>query len=335
MIFYNINGTITNEYPKDLNTFFIAEDSNCTSEASHYFFPGDGIFYELDDLCVNLYDTFQNRLFDTDDLYYKYINFLPIGITKAGLDSDCCLPVEYYAKYFESDLSSAISFTSEIDTNEFNQLKYKYAYLADCHNLINTIQELLLSSRASFINFYKMLASVPVQNTVSDNYFCMCHESRITFSMLSSILITLYSCFDMLTKIAFELENLQDCSNNYPKLSSSKILFGDKKKLNIRNCQTTIFETCKEMSIVINLRHELIHNAAWEMNPKVFINMENSLIIDKCIYFPDFNEEGHLVSFKNRKRFFSKEIKINEELPTLYFNILSRIKNTLLFLLKN
>lgn len=63
------------------------------------------------------------------------------------------------------------------------------------------------------------------------------------------------------------------------------------------------------MSIIENLRNELVHNATWEMNSKVFVKVEAGKVIEKCIYMPDFSEEGYLITYKNRKRFFSDGVK--------------------------
>ena len=93
--------------------------------------------------------------------------------------------------------------------------------------------------------------------------------------------------------------------------------------------QGTVFEKSKTISIIENLRNELIHNAVWEMHSKIFFRVKDGIIIDKKIYFPDFTEEGHLITYKSRKRFFSNGVTLNEILPSLYFETLQRIKTTI------
>ena len=39
-------------------------------------------------------------------------------------------------------------------------MKYMYAYVADCQCLINTLQQLLVGTYFSFVNFYKSLCNV-------------------------------------------------------------------------------------------------------------------------------------------------------------------------------
>ena len=79
----------------------------------------------------------------------------------------------------------------------------------------------------------------------------------------------------------------------------------------------------------MNLRNELIHNATWEMNPKIFFKVQNNKLTEKCIYMPDFSKEGNLITYKNRKRFYAQGKRLNEELPKIYFDILKRILITI------
>ena len=91
----------------------------------------------------------------------------------------------------------------------------------------------------------------------------------------------------------------------------------------------TVFEKCRTTSIIENLRNELIHNATWEMSPKIFITTDNGKITERYIFMPDFTAEGTLVTFKNRKRFFAEGRKVNDELPRLYFDVFQRVYITL------
>lgn len=44
--------------------------------------------------------------------------------------------------------------------------------------------------------------------------------------MLYSLIIQVYSMFDILTKIVYEFKNMKDCTISYKKLASNNILFG-------------------------------------------------------------------------------------------------------------
>ena len=127
---------------------------------------------------------------------------------------------------------------------------------------------------------------------------------------------------------SYELEHLKNCESSYAKLASRKILYGDKKELKV-DPVGTVFEKCRTTSIIENLRNEIVHNATWEMSPKIFIDVCEGVIASRYIFFPDFTAEGTLVTFKNRKRFFADGVKVNDVLPNLYFDVMKRICETL------
>ena len=334
VIFYQSNGISVDNFEDITASFYIQENIGQRSFDSRFFYNGDSINYELEKVCVDLYDLFTEKVFTNMDDYYRYIEYLPLIINKAGLDSDCNMSKEDLQQVVEGDLFGNILNSQSYGILEdifksLNKNKYKYLYLSDCQSLINSIQELLQTCMSNLIFFYKLLCEIEGPRDFCDDYYNISTEGRIVISTASNIFISLYSIFDIITKLAYELENIKECDDNYPKLASRKILFGDKKDLKLTNIKGTIFEKNGTISIVENLRNELVHNAVWEMNSKIFFHLKKGNIVDKTIYFPDFSDEGYLVTYKNRKRFFSNGIKLNEELPILYFETLQRIKITL------
>ena len=325
--YYLENGICVEKLPENYSGFYILENTEAKSFFSKYFYPNDEIFYILDEICVRLYDKFQEGIFVTDD-YYELIDKLPDGIMRAGLDSDNSLPKEKYEKYFLERLYKDIPEENE-SILKLECLKYNYAYVYDCQSMVNTLQELILGTQSNFIGFYKLLCTMEGRDDFCDNYYALNSDGRMVFGMLYSLIISLYSIFDILTKIVYELEHLQSSKNSYIKTKSQNILYGQKNKISINNVEGTIFKKTRSINIIENLRNELVHNATWEMNPKVFFKHNEGKIVERCIYVSDFNDEGHLIKFINRKRFFSQGKKINEELPVLYFEILDKIRCTI------
>lgn len=339
--YYLTNGVSVDNLPSDYNKFYIHDNESAYSLHSRYLYRGDNILYDLDNLCVQLYDIFENKIFDVNDEYKSNVYLMPQGISRSGLDSDCCIDKDNFEKMFMVSLSTLYKIEGkEIKTdveeilNKIDNMKYKYAYLADCQSLINTLQELILGSNSSFIGFYKLLSEVPVKLDFCDDYYAISPEGRLAYNMLYSLVIQVHSIFDILTKIVYEFEHIKDCTTSYKKLASNKILFGKSHMLNQINKDGTIFEKDRLVSIFKSLRNEIVHNAIWEMNPKIFFKIENSTLVERCIYLPDFDADGKLVSFVNRKRFFSEGKKVNEELPNLYLAILEKMNNTLLEIIR-
>lgn len=332
--FYLQNGTSVDTLPEGYDKFYVAEKVKSTSELSRYFYPGDEIQFTLDNMCVKLYDVFQDAIFPSRDDYYKNYGTQPQWISRAGLDSDFDMPKDELVCCFATPLHDKMADYGINDEEslriyrEIDDKKYRYAYTADCQSLVNTLQELILGCHSSIIGFYKQLCSSCCNPQMEGTYYECGPESRMIYGFLYNFIIQSYSSFDILTKIAYELENLKNCESSYAKLASSKILYGNKKDLKI-DLIGTVFEKCRTTSIIENLRNELVHNATWEMNPKVFTVAENGAIVSRHIFFPDLTAEGTLVTFKNRKRFFADGNKVNDVLPELYFDVLSRIHVTL------
>lgn len=332
--FYLQNGTKVAALPEGYDKFYIAEDLETSSELSRYYYLGDDIQYSLDALCVNLYDAFQDAIFPSRDEFYANYGIQPQWISRAGLDSDFDMSKDDTARCFSTSIPTRMAELGVKDDKlleiyqEIEAKKFKYAYTADCQSLVNTLQELILGCHSSLVGFYKHLCSLHSISRMSGVYFENSAESRMVFSFLYNFIIQSYSMFDILTKIAYEFEHLRTCESTYTKLAASNILYGARTDLKI-DPVGTVFEKCRTTSIIENLRNELVHNATWEMNPKIYIITEAGQIADRHILMPDFTAENTLMTFKSRKRFFAQGKKVNDELPVLYFDVMRRVYTTL------
>ena len=333
-IFYLQSGIAVEVLPDGYSDFYVAEHLGATSTHSRYFFPGDNIQYNLDDLCVRLYDVFQDAIFPSRDDFYKNYGIQPQWISRAGLDSDFDMPKDDLITCFSTPLQDKMAALGIKDDRclqvykEIDDKKFMYAYTADCQSLVNTLQELIIGCHSSLVGFYKHLCSLNDDLQMEGTSYECGPEAHMVFSFLYNFIIQSYSAFDILTKITYELEHLRPCDAAYAKLASSGILYGYRNHLNL-NVAGTVFERCRTTSIIENLRDELVHNATWEMNPKIFIVTDDGSITSRHIFFPDLTAEGTLISYKNRKRFFSEGNKVNDVLPGLYYDIMQRIHTTL------
>ena len=313
-IFYLQNGIAVDALPEAYDKFYIAEKLKPASESNRYFYPGDQIQYTLDNVCVDLYDVFRDAIFPSRDEFYKNYGMQPQWIGRAGLDSGFDMPKDELLRYFSTPLHDQIASHGIKDEEnlkiykEIDAQKFRYAYTADCQSLINTLQEIIFGCHSSIIGFYKYLSSLHGEPQMAGTYYECSPESRMVYSFLYNFIIQSYSAFDILTKIAYELENIKSCESAYAKLAASKILYGDKKDLKI-DPVGTVFEKCRTTSIIENLRNELVHNATWEMNPKIYTVTDNGAIVSRHIFFPDFTPEGTLVTLKTEKDFLLMEIR--------------------------
>ena len=309
--YLNSNGIITNS--KAITKFYIYEYENLKGKMN-YMYEGDSIFREIDSNLVSIYDIFLENIFSNLDEYYGEINNDPIILLIGGLDSDINIGKKELEKFLQE--------------NEGNLKIYKKLYLSDCQFLISTLQDLVLQSNSNFIQFYKELCKNEIDLYDKCEYgYCISEQSRKILTKAKDLFVSLYSCFDLLTKICYELEHLKKCDINYPKLASFDKLYNPKliKKIDFSG---TIFEKSKYVTLLQGIRNDLIHNCGFEFFFKLYYKKDGYHIKEKFVFFPDFDDNGIIDKIKNRNRFFSKEIKLNEILPEFYFDIIKRINET-------
>ena len=141
-VYYLQNGTAVDSLPERYKGFYVAEDIESDSEISRYFYPGDKVQYDLDALCVDLYDVFQDAIFPSRDDFYKNYGIQPQWISRAGLDSDFDMAKDQLVECFSTPIHERM-FALGIEDKELLKIyqeidgkKYKYAYVADCQSLM-------------------------------------------------------------------------------------------------------------------------------------------------------------------------------------------------------
>ncbi len=321
MKIYSQSGCLSNidQIPDESNgSFFICEISATAPDRYHY--PGDHLKSDLDLELVSLYDTFRDLLFPDIDLYYEQVGKLPNFVQTCGLDSDCSMSATEFEQALQEFLKSSDN--------------ARHLYLVDCQFLVGTVQNLLASMHQEFIRYYTLLPECTVipnrlRSVENKTVAIMSETSLSAAATLESYFTKAYSILDMVTKITYEIESLPTCISTYAKLASRDILWSEQKKLSIHDKVGTIFEKSELVNIVFALRNEAVHNGSWELNPKIFLRIEDHEVVERFMLFPDI-KNGYLVKFKNRCHFFSNGTKINEELPNIHLAFQQTVLKTLL-----
>lgn len=322
MKIYLSNGMIE-ENPNFTNNasidFFIQE-----LEGQHvtdkYTYPGDSINYELENQLVDLYDVFRDVLFKDTEQYNKELDSLPIWIQGAGQDSDCKI--------------SSDEFNEWIQKSDIPNL-YKHLYLVDCQFLIGTVQNLLFAIEDSFINYYKTISAVQLDEDDKEladrngKLKLILPDSIGASAYVETYFTKAYSILDIMCKICYEIQYVQTDFESYKKLKSAEVLWGKRNKLTINETRNTVFEKCDFIRQIEAIRNEIVHNGTWELNPKIVIRLNNYEEVERFMLFPDM-EQGHLVTVKNRKHFFYGNIRVNDILPKIHSEFKYRLLNTLM-----
>lgn len=147
---------------------------------------------ELNLLEIDLHDVIQRNVFKGID-YYSIVNVAPVWMRDAGHSQE--------GNWTKEDLERLI-------TKHDNELTHKFLYYHDCEMLMNAFQNRTSVLCTMLNRVYETLTpdfkcSMPEYEDVI--YSCGASSSDV-YVNLNSIIIMLASSFDILTKVAYELQ---------------------------------------------------------------------------------------------------------------------------------
>lgn len=293
-----------------------------TEATNTYFYPGDDLLQEINSKLINISDLFVDTYFPNRGVYAKEAASIPCGLFLGGQNSDIHINKDQFLKLVNQYIPCVTNL-------------YRHIYVADCQYLVATIQHLLQSADYCFVQYYIQITRVNDLGRHLGEHLIVCSpETRQLAFYLETFFTKVYSVLDLLVKITYELENPVSHFSSITKLKSSEKIWGNRKELRMNKLQNTLFEDCVVVRQIEALRNESVHNGAWEFDPKVFLRFEGSTIVERYMLFPDF-EEGHLSTVKNRKHFFSTELKVNEALVSIHEEFYHRLLATLRYIVKS
>ena len=287
-------------------------------------YTGDSLVRNVEDELVHLFEKFSNLYFPDANLYYGGLSIIPKGILDGGQSSDSSIDKNKFIELIDKLESSAIDI-------------YRHIYVGDCQYLVSTLQNLIQAIEYCFMQYYIQIAQIDIPEDLLvetklwnewEEYITSSHQSRQLIFYLETFFTKLYSILDIMVKIVYELENPTESFTSITKLRSTRMLWGDRKKIAINNSLNSIFEDCNTIRMIESLRNEAVHNGSWEYQPKVYIITENRKIVERYMLFPDF-EEGALSTVKNRRHFFSTGAKVNDVLLSIHNDFYKRLLITL------
>lgn len=265
----------------------------------------DGLF-AIEEECVQLHQELAERIFGNLDDYHLLLPFIPQFVTEAGLNSESLVSRDR----FEQLLGEFTSFP------KLNWL----LYLCDCRALISAIQECTKEVSQLTGEFYRILNLDPFFGS------CVVQEDGVRWSTspvvtilhatLGFLFIRMHSLLDYLAKLAKEVDGLKMNFATYPKLASTKFLFGDVRHLKVNDLPGSLFERCDEVVEVESVRNLLIHDGLLDDMPKAYEVIESGVTIERFVLMPD-RRDGNLEKYKNRRLFYSRDDKINLRLASL------------------
>ncbi|RZJ90516.1 MAG: hypothetical protein EOO20_07890 [Chryseobacterium sp.] len=315
MIFYNTNGLPSDKPKKD--KFWI------TQGPSDFVLKENDLTSDIESQAIYLRNFLAEKVFGSQQRYYEQLPFAPLWLSQAGIDSD----IKISREEFEKLIAKA------------DELTCKFLYYYDVSSLIGSLQNSVQEVRYLMGEFYRELNEnsfmlMPKPSEQDTVMFASGLTVTRLFTAVNHIFIALYSQLDFITKICYEMEQMDENYTAYKKLKSAKILFGDARRTSLNGKPDTLFAASVNIKMIQTLRNEIVHNASFEDIQKVFQVFESGVMIEKFILLPDF-ENGIIKTLKNRKRFFDENIKLNEILPELIFDFWKRLHQTLKILVED
>ena len=300
--------------PPDAATAFFWRDPQGT------WLPNQGNHLsQIEQVCVQLHDTFAERIFGTKAAYWEFLQVAPELLSTAGMNSECPISKEQFSKLLPQ-LSTHLPINSAL-------------YLYDCRKLVSSIQECSKEVMQLQGEFYQALnletLFFPEVDEPDGVRWVTSPVVTKIFALLGFIYIRLHSLLDYSTKLAIEVEHLKTEFAKYPRLSSKNVLYSDRKRVSFNGKTGTLFEQCAELTEVETVRNHIIHDGLLDDMPKAYRVICKGVCIEKYILFPDRSDEGRFDSFSNRNLFYGSEDKINLRLPVLVANFQLRLVHTL------
>lgn len=220
-----------------------------------------------------------------------------------------------------------------------NYLTNKILYYHDLEALINSVQNRYVIITTLIDELYLKLSPNVMEARISSFDNVILTRDVAIYSMLHTIIINVVSCCDILTKLTTELISFEKIDFKvYSKMASKDVLFSKSKYFPTSlKSSDSLFAADKPIVLkkIESLRNEIIHNGTLDFDYYVYYGFDKGNTCLNWIYYPDFDANGNLSTYCNRKKFYSDCRKtFNTELPVLLIDFLSISVNTLRLLNK-
>lgn len=294
----------------DQESFVIQKDDLCTV------YSGDQLIRDVDIELASLSECARCVYVPIHE-YKAMVDSMPIWMPTAGLSSSLTISKCDYSRYInESTLP--------------NEVLYRWLYSYDFQFLVSSISNLVFSMQFCLLGYFEKLICIqPLKGVLEKDglYECRGEKSIELVFYLETFFTKAYSIMDIITKIAYEIENPNTDFTKVQKMKCADVLWGAKKHLHLDK-HGTIFDDVDLIRMIETMRNEVVHNGTWEDNPAVFLQIEDHKVTERYMLFPDITE-GRLDCFKGRKHFFGQTTKVNDILPQIYNSFFIRLQCTI------
>lgn len=212
----------------------------------------------------------------------------------------------------------------------------KILYWFDVEAWLNAVQDRISTIEWMLYEFYGILSSeTKIDDSKIDRaYMYIGEDGRKCYMAANAIFINLASVFDILSKVACELESFSQYDfKTYPKIASKDTIYRNQLRVSPQLRQPgMLFETPEQPIIrkIETLRNEYVHNGPWDRSASIYCPSNDAgEPMPEFMLMPDMKEDGNFPCVKNRNKFYSEGKKLNEELIPIVEETLDVIEKTL------
>lgn len=268
---------------------------------------------------VLLYNAIEDFFFQDID-YQKIKPIIPLWMIEAGRSPESSWDKSLYEK-FRSVYKDPIS--------------NRIIHWADIQGIISAFQDRVMAVKNYLEVIYKY---IPAYCLYEDSEYETCTRilddtSDIVHAAINSVFVSIYSSFDLLTKVVYEctIYNANDFVE-YKRLRCRKNSIGYKKGnfgFEELKAEGLLYSEPVCVRTICSFRDEFIHNGAWDYRCAIYYPCVNGEPVEPFVLMPDVDEEGHLVSSGSRNKFYVNSHKINTVLPVLVKDVMDVLKKTI------
>lgn len=278
------------------------------------------IVYKWLDDSVNcilpLYDLVEIKVLKRLD-YDTLSSLIPLWMMDAGSSEESSWSKDLFDK-----------FRSAYNCKTVNRVLYYF----DLAHLLSALQDRFRLVKGALSNVYWYLT----YPTCGGKYVTAIRNSDLKVASITSELYSVYiylcSSMDLLTKIIFELENMEAIDfNSYPKLRSENINYKRSYSFVKKFTGGNLFTPTISLYEIIELRNRIIHNGGFDYSLWIYDCFTKDDKVESVIFLPD-TIDGHIVKSVNRRNFYSQSRTANsilvEHVLDFCFLFMETVKQT-------
>lgn len=214
-----------------------------------------------------------------------------------------------------------------------NQNLTKILYWFDVEALLNALQDRIIANEWLLKEFYSGLSSEIefAKNHAHHAGLYFGGDGNKCYVAANTIFVNIASAFDIIAKIAVELEKFSSYDfSTYPKMKSGSVLYNKNLAISpILKQSGMLFSEPAIVHQIEILRNEYVHNGPWDRRANIYYPIDENLEpLPPFMMMPDMSVDGNFVTVKNRKKFYAQGTKLNEELIKIVNSAMSVLSTT-------